>query len=100
MWHFLFPKAGSPGSKTPRCQLSASLPLTERAGGSVRLPLLHRASDRGCEVGLFPGEAAVFLGRAAKMTVGRSPLVDRPVELERAANIGRGKAEQLRQNFL
>src|SRR5512141_2151040 len=62
--------------------------------------LFHRALDRGGEVGLFPGKAAVLLGRAAEMAVGRGAPVDRSVELERAADVGRGKAEQLRQNLL
>ena len=61
---------------------------------------MHRAPDGIGEVGLLPGEAAVLVGRAAEVAVGRGAPVDRPVELEGAADIGRGQAEQLGQNFL
>ena len=44
------------------------------------------------EVGLLPGEAAVLVRRAAEMAVGRGAAVDRPVELERAADVGRASA--------
>ena len=56
------------------------------------IALLHRALDRRGEVGLFPGEAAILVGRAAEMAVGRGAPVDRAVELERAADVGRASA--------
>src|SRR6185312_13816803 len=65
------------------------------------VPVLpDRAFDRPGEVGLLPGEAAVLVRRAAEMAVGCRAAVDRPVELERTADIGRGQPEQLRQNLL
>src|ERR1039458_7119208 len=50
---------------------------------------LHRAPDGVGEIGLFPGEAAVLVGRAAEMAVGRGAPVDRAAELEGAADIDR-----------
>src|SRR5262245_7072641 len=56
----------------------------------------HRASDVPHQVGLLPGEAAVLVGRTAEMAVGGGAPVDRPVELERAADVGRREPEDFR----
>src|SRR5262249_51337878 len=61
--------------------------------------LLHRASDRGREVGFLPREAAIFFGRAAEVAIGGGALVDRPIELERPPDVGRGETEELGQNL-
>src|ERR1035441_2434746 len=57
--------------------------------------LAHRALDGVGEIGLFPGEAAVLVGGAAEMAVGRGAPIDRAAELEGAADIGRPQREQL-----
>src|SRR6478672_9764415 len=62
--------------------------------------LLHRALDLRGEVGLLPREAAVLFRLTAEMAVGGGAAIDRPVELERAPDIGRRQAEQLRQDLL
>src|SRR5437870_5469842 len=62
-------------------------------------PSLHRAADRRSKIGLLPGEAAVLFRCAAKMAISRCPFVDRPVELERTANICRRQTKQLRQDL-
>ena len=41
------------------------------------------------QIGLLPREAAVLVGRAAEVAVGRGAAIDRLVELERAADVGR-----------
>ena len=66
----------------------------------VRRTLFHRTFNRCGEIGLLPGEAAILVRRAAEMTVGGGAPVDRPVELEGAADVGRRQAEQLRQDLL
>src|SRR5579863_3648806 len=61
--------------------------------------LPHRALELIGEIGALPGEATVLLRRAAEMAVRGGALVDRPVELERAANIGRSQRENLLQGL-
>src|SRR6201993_4874994 len=56
----------------------------------------HRGSDVLHQVGLLPGEAAVLVGRAAKMAVSGGATIDRPVQFERAADVGRRQTEDLR----
>src|SRR6185369_2749276 len=41
------------------------------------------------QIGPLPGEAAVLFRRAAEMAVGGGAAIDWPVELERAADVGR-----------
>src|ERR1700744_4358043 len=60
---------------------------------------LHRALQLGGEIGLLPREAAVLFRRAAEMAVGGGTLINRPVQLQRAADVGRRQAEQLRQDL-
>ena len=55
-----------------------------------------RAPDFLCEVHLLPGEPAILVGGAAEVPVGGGPPIDRAIELQCAANIGRGEAEHLR----
>src|SRR5438477_13199193 len=52
------------------------------------------------EIGLLPREAAVLVRRTAEMPVSGSAAIDRPVELERAADVGRRETEHLGQNLL
>src|SRR6185312_996887 len=61
---------------------------------------LHRALERVDEIGPLPGEAAVLFGGAAEMTVSRGAAVDRPVQLQRATDVGRRQPEQFRQHLL
>src|SRR5665213_2428087 len=61
-------RAGSPLSRDDRLKSRSS----------------RESGDPAREVGLFPGEAAVLVGRASEMTVSRRAPVDRPVQLERA----------------
>ena len=61
--------------------------------------LLERRLDLRRQVGLLPGEAAILVRRAAEVAIGRGATVDRLVQLERAADVGRGQAEQLRQQL-
>src|SRR5581483_3043642 len=60
----------------------------------------ERALQRVGEIGPLPGEAAVLFGGAAKVTIGRGAAVDRAVELQRAADVGRRQAKQLGQDLL
>src|SRR3954468_22345129 len=61
---------------------------------------LERAAQLLDQVGALPGEATIFFRRAAEMAVSGGAPVDWPVELERAANIGRRQPEHLRQELL
>src|SRR5262249_8581406 len=61
--------------------------------------LAERALELADQVGLLPGEAAVLLGSAAEMAVSGGAPIDRPVELERAADVGRRQPENLRQHL-
>src|SRR6187399_2494789 len=85
------PKQHRRGLPRP-CQLSAKKRCRKRR-------LSYRAADCRSEVGPLPGESAVLVGRAAEMPIGCRTLVDWPVQLERAPDIGRREPEQLRQNF-
>src|SRR5690348_7053371 len=60
----------------------------------------ERAPGRVGGIGPLPGEAAVLFGGAAEVTIGRGAAVDRAVQLQRAADVGRRQAEQLGQNLL
>src|SRR6266436_2069404 len=51
----------------------------------------QRALERFGEVGLLPGEAALIVRRATEMAVGRGTRIDRPVEIEMAADTARGQ---------
>src|SRR5690242_13365372 len=62
--------------------------------------LSNRAADRVGEVGALPGDTAVLFRGAAEMAVGGGPAIDRPVELEGAADVGRPQREKLRQHLL
>src|SRR3569833_2207181 len=73
-------------------------PFVEPRSGSKGL--FHRALDLRGEVGLLPREAAVLLRLAAEMAVGGGAAIDRPVELQRAPDVGRRQAEQLGQDLL
>src|SRR5687767_413796 len=50
-------------------------------------------------VGALPGEAAVALGLAAEMAVGRSACVDRPVQAELGADAARREVHELGQRL-
>src|SRR4051794_13883652 len=76
------------------------IPLTRRfAATSPRKRGEVRASERALErldqIGLFPGEAALVVGRAAEMAVGRGACVDRTVEVEMATDAARGEVHRL-----
>src|SRR5581483_10129907 len=60
----------------------------------------HRTLQLIDEVGPLPREAAVLFGGTAEMTIGRGAVVDRPIQLQRAADVGRRQPEQLRQHLL
>src|SRR5690348_6504424 len=66
----------------------------------VRLTRAESALQLRHEIEPFPGEAAVAVRLAAEMTVSRRALVDRLVELQRAADIGRTQREDVRQHLL
>src|SRR5262249_46481039 len=66
---------------------------TCRAGASTGLA--HRGPDVPDQVRLLPGEAAVFFRRTTEVAVGGGAAVDRPVQLERATDIGRREPENL-----
>src|SRR5438105_1284851 len=72
-----------PGSPLSRCP-----GMTQELDGALQ---------RVGEVGALPGEAAVAVRLAAEMAVGSGAPVDRPVELQRAADVGRRQTEQLGQ---
>src|SRR3954447_21194691 len=74
--------------------------MTGRAGHQrVWMGFLERLAQARREVGLLPREAAVLIGCAAEMAVSRGAPIDRPIELERAADVGRREAEHLRQDL-
>src|SRR4051794_38800945 len=76
-------KAGEPGhSASPDVKSSERL---------LQLP---------CQIGLLPREAAILVRCPAEMPISGRAAIDRPVELERAADVGRREAEHLRQNLL
>src|SRR3954452_18759577 len=74
---------------------------TGSGGGAAaeQCDLLQRALELAHEVGLLPGEAAVLFRGAAEVAVGRRAAVDRPVQLQRAADVGRRQPEDLRQHL-
>src|SRR6185437_3564627 len=76
------------------------MPLSRGMTVLIKRPLPARPFDRIGEIGLLPGEAAVFIGRAAEVAVGRGTAIDRPVELERAPDVGRRQPEDFRQHLL
>src|SRR5882757_10272657 len=55
----------------------------------------HGALQRLGEIGLLPGEAALIVGGAAEMAVGRSARVDRAVEIEMLADAARRQIHRL-----
>lgn len=59
-----------------------------------------RALERFDEIGLLPGEAALIVGRAAEMAVGRGARVDRAVEIEMGADAARGQVHRLGDGLL
>src|SRR6185437_7604416 len=59
-----------------------------------------RAAQRVGEVGLLPREAAVGVGRAAEMAVGRGARIDRPVELEVLADAARREVHHVAERLL
>src|SRR5215469_3267624 len=58
------------------------------------------ALERLDEVGLFPGETALVVRRAAEMTVGRGAGIDRPVEVEMGAYAARPQIHHFRRRLL
>src|SRR3954470_19705612 len=60
----------------------------------------QRALELIGEIRLFPREAAILVGSAAEVAVGGRAAIDGLVELQRAADVGRGEPEHLRQNLL
>src|SRR5260370_12450032 len=70
-----------------------------RKRGEVRKKS-HRALKHFGEVGLFPGEAALIVRRAAEMTIRRSPRINRPVEIEMLADAARRQIHRLGHDLL
>ena len=72
----------------------------ESSPGAVRRRCCVRNARFSCgaRIGLFPGEAAVRIGLAAEMAIGRGARIDRPVELQMLADAARLQAHQLRQH--
>src|ERR1700761_4556892 len=86
-----------PPPLAPARKCAAGRATSPRKRGEVKKS--HRALQLIDEIGPLPGEPAVLFGGAAEMTVGRGALVDRAVELQRAADVGRRQAEQFRQHL-
>ena len=58
----------------------------------------ERAAELVGDVGALPGEAAIRIGRAPEMPVGRGARVDRLVEAEMSADAARRQVNQFLQN--
>src|SRR3954454_9674149 len=72
--------------------------MTGRAGHQrVCMGFLECLAQARRAVGLLPREAAVFIGGAAEMAVRCGAPIDRPIELERAADVVPRRAEHLSQ---
>src|SRR5262245_58327662 len=88
----------------PALVASSAPRIVVRANGAHLHPGCKKSTDRAADVldqiGLLPGEAAVLVGGAAEVPVGGGAPVDRPVELERAADVGRRETEDFRQHLL
>src|SRR6516162_10178726 len=73
-----------PGPQPPPC-------WTPYAPASTGLG--HRGSDVLHQIGFLPGETAVLVWCSAEMAVSGGAAIDRPVELERAADVDRREPE-------
>src|ERR1700704_6038298 len=93
------PRGAFLGSETDMAALSTAIVNISRRRVD-RSPLADRASDVLHQIRLLPGEAAVLVRCAAEMTIGGGAPIDRPVQLERAANVGRCEAEDVGQDLL
>src|SRR5262249_46631952 len=59
----------------------------------------HRGSDVLHQIGFLPGETAVLVWCSAEMAVSGGAAIDRPVELERAADVDRREPEDFGERF-
>src|SRR4051794_18230783 len=84
-------------TRTARCHPSR---LAEDGEHLRMTVVLNRALERFGEIGLFPGEAALIVGGAAEMAVGRGAGVDRPVEVEMGADAARRQIHRFRHRLL
>src|SRR5262249_29264876 len=71
-----------------------SRPQLRRTGSA------YRAEQRIDQIGLFPGEAAVGVGRTAEVAVRRGACIDRPIEAEMLADAARRQIHHLAERLL
>src|SRR2546430_17487841 len=81
----------------PKSEMFRSVPCSTLRN---ELERSHLALQHFGEVGLLPGEPAFIVRRAAEMTVGRGPRVDRPVEIEMLADAARCQIHCFGQGLL
>src|SRR2546421_6376240 len=60
----------------------------------------HGALESVCEVGPFPGKAAILFEGAPEMPIRRRSAIDRAREFQRAPNAGRPQGKDRRQHLL
>src|SRR5258708_38719452 len=89
----------SPAALRTMLRIAGYAATSPRKRGEVRKKS-HRALQHFGEVGLFPGEAALIVRRAAEIAVGRGPRINRPVEIEMLADAARRQVHRLGHDLL
>src|SRR5258708_10427748 len=77
-----------PAALRTMLRIDGYVATSPRKRGEVRKKS-HRALQHFGEVGLFPGEPALIVRRAAEMAVGRGPRRTRPAEIDMLADAAR-----------
>src|SRR5205085_1846701 len=82
------------GTRNPKYKMAGTSARSASARAiRVRTVMSQRPFQSVAEIGLFPRKATVLVHRAAEMTVSGGAAIDRPVQLQRAADIGRRQPE-------